>query len=635
MIVIRQSFTFRITARTFWQETFLILMILLVCSLIAEAKPTDSLALLLKSAKGIDRTRLLNEQAKRYTEDAPAKAIDLATEALHLARLQKDKSEEAKALCYLGDATYNLNNVREAIIHYTESGEVELELGGINSEGYINRIGDVGFCYYALEQPTQALKYFQKSLDLSVKNGYDIQAASMFVNIGNIYTQWGDYGIGLENFRKALEIDRRLGDSIQVSTDLNNIGKIFEHWRRYDEAVRYYSQSLDIARNAGKKTMIAVRLNNLGIVYKDWKRFPEALDYFHQALEIEKASGNNDKVGKRLAYIGLTYLEMGEYTKCLSYLNQALPIIKKTGLNDDLGRLYNFYGRYYQATQQYHKALGSYRLSQELALHNNIKPLQMSNLQGISESYEKLRKSDSALIVIKQFMVIKDSIFTEESNSKLSEFQSKFENEKMQMENEVLKRDAKINRDTSLLSGVAAFTLIVILASIIVILRLKSRNSRQSMLMAEQQAERLKLELELKNSELTCNAMSIIRKNETVSEMMDGVEKAIRAGESVESLHTLFEQIRNGDKDNSWKEFEVRFTQVHKDFYDRLNDRFPDLTPNERKLCAFLRLNMTTKDIASITHQSMHSINMARTRLRKRMNLSGRDENLISFLINL
>ncbi len=603
--------------------------------LVIKATDDDSLDLRLKLAKGTERTRLLNEQAKRYTEEKPAKAIDLATEALHLARLQKNKPEEAKALCYLGDATYYLNNVKEAAIHYKQSSQVELESGGVNSEDYISRIGDVGFCYYVLEQPTMALKYFQESLDLSVKNGFDTQAASMYVNIGNIYTQWGDYGIGLENFRQALEIDRHLGDSIQVSVDLNNIGKIFEHWRRYDEAIRYYTESLEIARKADNKAMIAVRLNNLGIVYKDWKRFPEALDYFHQALEIEQASGNSEKVGKRLAYIGATYLEMGEYAKCLLYLDQALPIMKKSGMNDDLGRLYNFYGRYYLATKQYQRALGSFKLSQELALRNNIKPLRMSNLQGISEAYEKLHKPDSALIVIKQFMVIKDSIFTQETNSKLSEFQSKFDNEKMQMENEVLKRDAKINRDTSLLTGIAAFTLIVILVSIIVILRLKSRNSRQSMLMAKQQAERLKLELELKNSELTCNAMSIIKKNETVSEMMDGVEQAIRAGESVESLHTLFERIRNGDKDNSWKEFEIRFTQVHKEFYDQLNDRFPDLTPNERKLCAFLRLNMTTKDIASITHQSMHSINMARTRLRKKMNLSGRDENLINFLINL
>ncbi len=613
----------------------LLLSIFLVTPWIIKAQTTDSLALLLQSAKGAERARLLNEQAKRHTEDTPAKAIELATEALHMARSQKNQPEEAKALRYIGDATYNLNNIREAIIHYKQSGEVERDIGGINSEGYASRLGDAGYCYYALEQPTEALKYFQESLDLSVRNGYDVQAASMYVNIGNIYTRWGDYGIGLENFLKALEIDRRLGDSIQVSTDLNNIGKIFEHWGRYDEAVRYYSQSLDIARKAGNKQMIAVRLNNLGIVYKDWKRFPEALEYFHQALAIEQASGNNEKVGKRLAYIGLTYLEMGEYAKCLSYLDQALPVLTKTGLNDDLGRLYNFYGRYYLATKQYREALGSFRSSQKLALNNNIKPLQMGNLQGMSEAYEKLYKSDSALMVFKQFIAIKDSVFTQETNSKLSEFQSKYESEKMQMENEVLKRDAKINRDRAMLSGIGVFTLVVILVSIILILRLRSKNSRQSMLMAEQQAERLKLELELKNSELTCNAMSIIRKNETVSEMMEGVEQAIRAGDSVESLHTLFERIRNGDKDNSWKEFEIRFTQVHKEFYDRLNERFPDLTPNERKLCAFLRLNMTTKDIASITHQSIHSINVARTRLRKRMNLSGRDENLISFLINL
>lgn len=616
-------------------DYLLFLLIFLINPLLLKAQTTDSLVLLLRSAKGVEKTLLLNEQAKRYAEDNPAKAIDLATEALHLARLQSNKQEEAKALRHLGDATYHLNNIREAIMHYVQSGEVERELGGEDSEGYASRIADVGYCYYMLEQPTQALKHFNESLEISVKNGYDLLAAGNYVNIGNIYTKWGDYGIGLENFKEALKIDRRLGDSIQVSTDLNNIGKIFEHWGLYDEAIRYYTQSLEIARKAGKKTMIAIRLNNLGIVNKNLRRFTEALDYFHQALVIEKASGNKEKIGKRLSNIGLTYLEMGEYAKSLSYLDQALPILKKSGLNDELGRLLNIYGRYFLATKKYHEALGSFRSSQKIALHNNIKPLLMNNFQGISQAWEELREFDSALIAYKQFAAIKDSVFSQESNTKLAEFQARFENERMQKENEVLKRDAKINRNRALLSAIGVITLIIVLVSMILILKLKSKNSHQSMLMAKQQAERLKLELELKNNELTCNAMSIIRRNEAVSEMMDGVEQAIRAGQPVESLHGMFERIRNGEKDNSWKEFEIRFAQVHKEFYDRLNERFPDLTPNERKLCAFLRLNMTTKDIASITRQSPHSINMARTRLRKRMNLSGRDENLIGFLINL
>ncbi len=91
--------------------------------------------------------------------------------------------------------------------------------------------------------------------------------------------------------------------------------------------------------------------------------------------------------------------------------------------------------------------------------------------------------------------------------------------------------------------------------------------------------------------------------------------------------------LLNSSKD-VWKEFEVRFQEVHSDFYDNLNKRFPDLTPNEKKICAFLRLNMSTKDISAITYQSLRSINMARFRLRKKIGLDT-DENLVTFLSHI
>ena len=78
----------------------------------------------------------------------------------------------------------------------------------------------------------------------------------------------------------------------------------------------------------------------------------------------------------------------------------------------------------------------------------------------------------------------------------------------------------------------------------------------------------------------------------------------------------------------------MRFVEVHKEFYEALNTAYPGLTPNEKRLCAFLRMNMTTKEISALTHQSVKSINMARFRLRKKMNMD-HDENLISFLGNL
>ena len=78
----------------------------------------------------------------------------------------------------------------------------------------------------------------------------------------------------------------------------------------------------------------------------------------------------------------------------------------------------------------------------------------------------------------------------------------------------------------------------------------------------------------------------------------------------------------------------MRFEQVYEVFYKRLMEQFPDLTPGERKLCALLRLNVSSKDIAAITFQNPQSVDMARYRLRKKLNLTGED-NLVDFLTKI
>ena len=89
-------------------------------------------------------------------------------------------------------------------------------------------------------------------------------------------------------------------------------------------------------------------------------------------------------------------------------------------------------------------------------------------------------------------------------------------------------------------------------------------------------------------------------------------------------------------KDNDvWTEFETYFTKVHPDFYKKLSQQFPDLTPNEKKLCAFLKLNLSTKEISAITYQSVNSIMVSRTRLRKKLNIQGEETNLTNFLMEL
>ncbi len=615
----------------------LILVMLLLWSVPATPVNTaaDSLMRLLPGSKGKTRVTLLNKLAEIYSEDSTAKATGYANTALEIARSEGFRKEEAYSLKLLADISFNVNEFREAIRYYTWSAEVEKHSGGDETNEYINRLGDIGYCYLMQNDYNHALEFFDKALELAKKTGNEEEIASNYNNIGTIYVEWGDFGKSIDQFQRAMEIDRRTSRDDQISIDLNNIGKVYELWGKFELAVHYYQEALVIEQKANNKARIAVRLNNLGTVYKAWKKYPEALSYLQQALVIERGLGDSVKVGKRLAYIGSTYLAMGEYEQSYSFLNQALPILTSMDIPDELARLHNSFGKYFLAIKDYSRAVVHLKMSQEHAMAANLKPLQMSNFETLASVYEKMNYYPEALSAFKQLMIIKDSVFTNQSNAKLAEFQAKFENEKMSLENERLKNEARQKQNRNIILGVVLISLVLILLAFLFIYRLRAKNSRQAQDIAEQAAIRYQLDIELKNKELTCKAMSIIQNNETLSEMVVGIENAIDKGESIEGFQTVLRNLRNIERDKSWNEFEVRFTQVHKDFYDRLYETFPDLTPNEKKLCAFLRLNMTTKDIASITHQSVHSINVARTRLRRKMNLANSEENLINFLINL
>ena len=179
-----------------------------------------------------------------------------------------------------------------------------------------------------------------------------------------------------------------------------------------------------------------------------------------------------------------------------------------------------------------------------------------------------------------------------------------------------------------------------LLAIILILLYLNQKNKNAKLKLKEENLElekkKLNQDLDYKKKELASNMMYLMEKNEFITSIS---KKLIELKpDAKKDNKVLIQQIINEIKQNSsakiWDEFEIRFKEVHQNFYKKLHDEHPDLTLNEVKICAFLRLNMSTKEISAITHQSIKSINMARFRLRKKLDID-RDENLISYLKSL
>lgn len=150
--------------------------------------------------------------------------------------------------------------------------------------------------------------------------------------------------------------------------------------------------------------------------------------------------------------------------------------------------------------------------------------------------------------------------------------------------------------------------------------------------------EKLKAEMQHRDKELANQTMSIIHKNELLvklKEEFQHLQKIATEGSVKTKLAVLIRHIiKEIDNEQQNKIFETYFDEVHNDFFERLRNKHPDITAREMKLSAYIRMNLTTKEIAVLLNISDRGVEIARYRLRKKFNLE-RETNLTTFLLNI
>jgi len=150
------------------------------------------------------------------------------------------------------------------------------------------------------------------------------------------------------------------------------------------------------------------------------------------------------------------------------------------------------------------------------------------------------------------------------------------------------------------------------------------------------QNEKLQSEISHKNIELANSTMAIVRKNELlieIKEELDHQREVLGNNYPARHFEKLLALIRNNiSDDQDWKMFEELFDQAHADFFKRLKNAYPDLTQSDLKLCAYLKLNLSSKEIAPLLNISFRGVETRRYRLRRRLALES-DANLVEFIM--
>ncbi len=555
----------------------------------------------------------------------------------------------------------------------------------------------MGYVYLNKKSP-KALEYFQKSLKIGQKLDDKYVIMNQHEGIALYYLSSKDFDKALEFYQKALQTAQEVNRRRSVSEYLQRIGQVYVEKKDFDNAKIFTQKSLKIADELNLidvKKRLYLQFSQIDSAFNDFRQaylhyklfknyndsifneknvqkmtelevgfqFEKEKQVIKSELQkqqaIQKAQNKNQKnLILLLGVIVLLFFSLALffYTsfKFKNKTNQTLLAQKK---------------EIEQTNQEYEALNEEYQtLNEELLLSNE--QLWAAN-EIIKESKEKLRlliKNSNDIIVLvnekgEQFFVSNaaKALTGYEIEELLGPVKDVIYHEDIEIVQEHWKRvianknatDSIQYRHKHKEKGYVWFEVVAqnylehnAIKAVVANVRditerkkveqaLKEAETAKAALM-QKEIERINCELENNQKTMTSATLRLIQNSErdtqTIERLIE-IEKNTNP-EGKQKILALISEYKRKSYEINWSEFEILFQKVHRTFYEKLNQQYPTLTSNERKICAFLKLNMSSKDMAQITFQSEDALKKARLRLRQKLELN-REINLSVFIQNI
>lgn len=429
--------------------------------------------------------------------------------------------------------------------------------------------------------------------------------------------------------QKALDINTSLKDDKMSFIIESNLGLGYIMSDRYEDAVAAYKAILANPKYATFRKYISNF--NLGYAYKNLQVLDSAKVYFEAAYQM--ATSEQDSLRALGELIVLPYFK-GEYEGVIDGIESHLEEIIRNGDVKTSGSVLYVLGATYHRVGRLDDAVATLEHCLELcgseSTYDWIKQMALEKLKGIATIRKEYQKFWEIQILLDS---VNDRLQKEERIGKLQQLQLRHEYEEIEAQ---MKFERDMERIKETRKNVVTFSIIAVLL-LAIILTLIMLNRKNIILKAKQaEKEMLADELEGKKQELVSKLLSQTKTNDTLNDIkeqltsmedMDEDEKRDITARSIKKINEVINA-------NSDKNFDYYFLQVQPKFYDNLRKDFPDLTLGELRLCALIKLNMNTKDIASINNITINGVKVARYRLRKKLGLNDASDNLSDFLAN-
>ena len=455
--------------------------------------------------------------------------------------------------------------------------------------------------FYEQGDYVNAMRGFKAALNVLDTIPRDIfRQGDVYRNIAKLNYQEKDFEDALTYLNKANDIFEKVEDYLFQSYVWSDIGNVYLALKQYDNAIESYNKGLAICQDFGFKESRSLLLSNLAIGLREKGKPKEALNNFYKSYsDIEHEESMANKIVHEY-HVGYTHALLNNRDSALFHLNKAIT------LSDSVGQA------------------------------NELK----NALEFRSKSYALWGMEKNALDDLLKMNILKDSIFNTRKSLQIEQLQTIYETEKkeasialQQEEINTLNEKAKVDTLTKGLYAGGMFTFVAVSGLLFFGFRQRMKKNR---IAREKQEAIYQQEIAHKQKELASQTLHLVQKNTFIQELMENLENIKNSPEKFKMefrrIVMLLKKENASDKD--WEVFKTYFSEVHNDFDQKLRTLYADISEKEIRLAAFLRMNLTTKEIAATLNVLPDSILKSKYRFKKKLGLD-KETDLNQFLNTL
>ena len=505
------------------------------------------------------------------------------------------------------------------------------------------------------KKTAEALICFNRLVDV-LESPYSNLAHSDSVLLMNAYTYSGRSNVILGNkaaamnsYKAAVDIAKRLGDKPQLGRLYNNLFAIYYSSREFESASGLLDMSLELCKESGDSAGMRNIYNNKGLVALEQADYEAAFGYMRRALDY---APKHDMQAVAPIYTNMAeaYFRQGRYHEAERMLAEAVRIAggkadtpEKLQARLNMALVKTILGKHREVA----------RMEKDIypALDGMPLPVRVNSYRQLAEINFIAGDSLAGLRDILMHEQLADSVENGKDEAYLQELLVEYDAERLKQSNSILSQNVRMRG--YMLYGSVAFAVLLLL--MLALLFRRMRNDRRKNALIDEQRRRLlryeheeherqqrelSLEIDHKNRQLTSYSMELISVNEyhrKLEEELQSVRDEVKAGDA-DAAERGFSDIIRGLRHFSTaqvsEEFRVFFEKVHPHFVSKLSSAHPNLSSNDLRLCTYLYLNMSTKEIASLTCREVRSVESSRNRLRKKLEL-GAGEDITKYLKSL